>query len=130
MVWSQSMAYSGDAEFLGQRWTAIDLLRPTVWKAVSLYIPLLMVSVGIEDIYRHQLLGFLWLLVGGLTAFLGTARLRSAEGIKLRAVKSGELYKRALVLSRRAGVHLRQVCVVPFDRGRLNNAYGGGSASQ
>jgi len=126
LVWSQFIAYSGDAEFLGQRWTAIDLLRLAVWKAVSLYIPLLMVSGGMEDINRHRLLGLLWLLVGGLTAFQGTLRLRSAEGVKLRPVKSGEQYKRASVLSKRAGVHLRQVCVVPFGRGRLSNAYGGG----
>jgi Zn-dependent protease with chaperone function len=104
----------------------IDLVRPAVWKMISLYIPLLIVSLGIEDLQSHRLAGLLWLLLAGVTAFMGTRRLRSAEGIKLRAVKSGELYKRALVLSKRAEVQLRQVCVVPFGRGRLSNAYGGG----
>jgi Zn-dependent protease with chaperone function len=54
-------------------------------------------------------------------------RLQSAEGIKPRTVKSGELYKRSLVLSKRMGVRLRRVCVVPFGKGRLTNAYGGWS---
>jgi Zn-dependent protease with chaperone function len=61
----------------------------------------------------------------GTFAFVGTVFFRVAEGIKFRTVKSGELYKRAHVLSKRIGIRLDRVSVVPFGRGRLTNGYGG-----
>ena len=128
IIWSQFVTYSNDAEFLGRSWTGLDLFRLAVWKGASLYIPLLVVSIGTEEILSHQWLGFLWLICAGITALIGTQRLRSAEGIKPRPVKSGELYKRTLILSKRAGIHLRQVCVIPPGKGHLTNAYGGGSS--
>jgi len=121
----QFIGYSGDAEFLRRRWTAVGMLRLAAWRSFSLYIPLLLLSFGAEDI-QNRLAGIVWMLIGGLTAFVGSLRLRSAEGLKLRPVKSGELYKRALILSRKAEVPLRHVCVVPPGKGRLTNAYGGG----
>jgi len=124
-VLGQLLAYSADSRFLGRHWTPINIVRLAIWSTISSSISLFMVAEGMRAIYGHPLSGIVLMPCAGMAALVGTARLRSAEGIKPRAVKSGELYKRALVLSKRMGVHLREVCVVPFGRGRLTNAYGG-----
>ena len=55
---------------------------------------------------------------------VGTIRLRIAQGMKLRSVKSGTLYGRAMHLARNAGAKLKRVYVVPPGRGDLTNAFG------
>jgi hypothetical protein len=55
--------------------------------------------------------------------------LRLAEGLKMRGVKSGELYKRTVYLARQMKVPVKQVMMVPPGRGQLTNAYSLGSGS-
>lgn len=124
-VLGQLLAYSADSRFLGRHWTPINIIRLAIWSTISSSISLFMVAEGMRATLWHLIGGVGLMIFSGFTALIGTARLRSAEGINPRAVKSGELYKRALVLSKRMGVRLREVCVVPFGRGRLTNAYGG-----
>jgi Zn-dependent protease with chaperone function len=50
--------------------------------------------------------------------------LRSAQGIKLRRVKSGTLYNHAFRLAKKVGVRLDRVYVVPPGKGHLTNAFG------
>jgi Zn-dependent protease with chaperone function len=117
--------YRSDAHVFGRQWTGRDLLSLAFWRTLSSSSALLAVANGIEEIYRKDLVGFAWMFGAGVAALIGRMQLRAAEGLKPRPVKSGELYKRSLVLSKRMGVRLRQVCVVPSGRGRLTNAYGG-----
>jgi Zn-dependent protease with chaperone function len=69
-----------------------------------------------------------WLLVAAATSKIGTAFLRRAEGLKFRALKSGESRSRALKVARGMGVTLRRVLVVPAGKAHLTNAYGMSSA--
>jgi Zn-dependent protease with chaperone function len=121
---AQFVALRSDVSFLGNRWSAIDITRLAAWSTASFTLPLLLVAAGLESAYHGSLLGLLWMICAGTLALIGTVRLRTAQGMKPRAVKSGELHKRALVLAKRMGVNLREVCVVPFGKGRLTNAYG------
>jgi Zn-dependent protease with chaperone function len=68
-------------------------------------------------------MGILWFLAAAATALVGTLRLQSAQGMKLRRVKSGTLLARALHLSRRVEVKIDRVYVVPAGRGQLTNAF-------
>jgi Zn-dependent protease with chaperone function len=120
---AQRLAYWSDIRFLDRRWTPLNVFLLATWSTVSFTIPLLMVAIGVQSIYDHNFIGILAIFLAGIVALIGAALLRSAEGFKPRAVKSGELYKRSLVLSKRMDIHLRRVCVVPFGRGRLTNAY-------
>ncbi len=119
------ITYRSDAYVFGRQWTASDILRLAVWRTISSTFALLAVAIGIEEIYSRNLVGFAWVFGAGTAGLIGKVQLRAAEGLILRPVKSGELYKRSLVMSKRMGVRLKRVCVVPFGRGRLTNAYGG-----
>ena len=81
------------------------------------------VATGFDAIYDQRLVGILWLVAAAILALVGTLRLRSTEGVKLRRVKSGELYKRAFVMAKDMQTHLKRVYVVPAGRGHLTNAY-------
>ena len=107
-----------------RRWTASDVLRLVPWRTVSPTVALLLVAVGFDAIYDRRLVGVLWLVAAAIAAIVGTVRLRSAEGMKLQRVKSGELYKRAFVMAKNMQTHLKRVYVVPAGRGHLTNAYG------
>jgi Zn-dependent protease with chaperone function len=96
-----------------------------MWSTIALPVPLITVAVGVQDISRHRFVGVGWMFFAAVAALGGSVGLRSAEGYKPRAVKSGQLYKRAFGLARRIGIPLRKVSVVPFGKGRLTNAYGG-----
>jgi Zn-dependent protease with chaperone function len=120
----QLICYSLDRTFLGRRWTAIDVLRLACWRTISPTVPLLFVATGFDAIYDRKLSGILWLVAAAILAMVGTSRLRSAEGIKLQRVKSGELYKRAFVMAKDMQTPLKRVYVVPAGRGHLTNAYG------
>jgi Zn-dependent protease with chaperone function len=118
------ICYKHDKTVLGRTWTTGDILRLTLWRTVSPFASLLFVIAGLDAIYDRKLIGILWLVAAALSASVGTAFLRSAEGMKLRRVKSGELYKRAFVLAKNMGTRLQHVYVVPAGRGHLTNAYG------
>jgi Zn-dependent protease with chaperone function len=127
MLIARIFTYRSDAYVFGRQWTNWDLFRLALWRTASSTLALLMVAVAMEELYARSFAGFGWLLGAGVVALIGKLRLRTAEGFIPRPVKSGELYKRALVLSKRMNVPLSRVCVVPFGRGHLTNAYGGRS---
>jgi Zn-dependent protease with chaperone function len=83
-----------------------------------------MVAAGFHAILEGSWVGTLWFVGAGVAAIVGPIQLRSAQGIKLRRVKSGTLYNRAFRLARKVGVDLVRVNVVPPGRGRLTNAFG------
>jgi len=83
-----------------------------------------MSAVAMDDIYNRRISGFVWMIAAGIVAMLSRIQLRAAEGLIPRPVKSGELYKRSTVLAKKMGVYLKRVCVVPFGKGHLTNAYG------
>jgi len=120
----QSICYRLDRAFMDRRWTASDVLRLVLWRTVSPTVALLLVAVGFDAIYDRRLVGVLWLVAAAIAAIVGTVRLRSAEGLKLQRVTSGELYKRAFVMAKNMQTHLKRVYVVPAGRGHLTNAYG------
>jgi Zn-dependent protease with chaperone function len=101
-----------------------DLLRLAFWRTVSPTIALLFVATGFDEMYDRRLIGILWLLFAAILAMVATLRLRSAEGMKMQRVKSGELYKRAFAMAKDMGTPLKRVYVVPAGRGHLTNAYG------
>jgi Zn-dependent protease with chaperone function len=122
---SRFINYQSDALIFSKRWRSGDILRLALWRTVSSTFALLAVAMAIDDIYSSNVVGLVWLFVAGCAALIGAVKLRAAEGVSPRPVKSGELYKRASLISKKMGVHLTRVSVVPFGRGRLTNAYGG-----
>jgi Zn-dependent protease with chaperone function len=120
----QLICYSLDRAIVGRRWTTSDVLRLACWRTVSPTIAFLFVAAGFAAIYDKKLTGILWLVAAAILALVGTIRLRSAEGMKMQRVKSGELCKRAFVIAKRMTTNLKRVYVVPAGRGDLTNAYG------
>jgi Zn-dependent protease with chaperone function len=114
----------GDRAILTRAWTAADLLRLACWSTVAPPIALLMVAAGFHAILEGLWAGTFWLVGAGIAAVVGPIQLRSAQGIKLRRVKSGTLYNRAFRLARKVGINLERVYVVPPGRGHLTNAFG------
>ena len=113
-----------DRTILGRRWTTGDILRLTCWRTVSPFASLLFVVAGFDAIYDRKLISILWLVAAAFSGFIGAALLRSAEGMKLRRVRSGQLYKRAFVLAKNMAIRLERLYFVPAGRGHLTNAYG------
>ena len=124
----QVFCYSLDRTFLGRGWTTIDVLRLACWRTVSPTVALLFVASGFDAIYDRSTASILWLVGASMVAIVGAVRLRQAEGLKLRKVKSGELYKRAFVMAKEMRIPLKRVYVVPAGRGHLTNAYGLGQS--
>ena len=122
------IGYSLSNGILGRRWKLGDRMRIVFWRTISPTVVLLFVATGFDAIYGRRLTGVVWLVIAGAIAMVGAVRLRSAEGLKLQRVKSGELYKRAFVLAREMGTALKRVYVVPSGRGHLTNAYGLGQS--
>jgi Zn-dependent protease with chaperone function len=108
---------------LKRRWTLPDIFRLTVWGTACPTISLLLAARGVHATLHGRLIGLLWFLAAAAIALVGTLRLQSAQGMKLRRVKSGTLFARALHLSRRVGAKIERVYVVPAGRGQLTNAY-------
>lgn len=125
MLIARLVSYRADASVFGKRWTSRNIFQLAFWRTASSTSALLVVAVAMDDIYNRNIVGFAWMIVAGIVALLGRMQLRAAEGLIPRPVKSGELYKRSTVMAKRMGVRLRRVCVVPFGRGHLTNAYGG-----
>jgi len=117
-----------DGEIVGRRWTVTDLFRLSFWSTVSTTLPLLTLAGGIDAVYERNMVGVLWVGCAGILALIGKMRLRTAEGLNPRVVKSGELFRRSFAMAKRTGVRLRRVFVVPVGRGRLLNAWGGGGS--
>jgi Zn-dependent protease with chaperone function len=84
----------------------------------------LLIACGFFGLFERRLFAVLWLVAAGIVALAGTILLRSAQGIKLRRVKSGTLNNRAMFLAKKVGVKLKRVYVVPSGRGGLTNAFG------
>jgi Zn-dependent protease with chaperone function len=120
----QLFSYSIDTTILDCRWTLVDILRLACWSTVCPTISLLMVGRGFRSIFDGSLWGIPWIASAGIVALVGIVRLRSAQGIKLRRVKSGTAYNRAFRLAKKMGVKLGRVYIVPGGRGSLTNAYG------
>jgi len=83
-----------------------------------------MAAAGFHAIFDGIWAGVFWLIGASIAAVVGPIQLQSAQGIKLRRVKSGTLYNRAFRLARKVGVNLARVYVVPPGRGHLTNAFG------
>ena len=122
---AQTISCRSDRDLLGRNWTGVDVLKLGTYGTVSFTVPLLLVAVAVDDGFDHNLAAIAWLMASGVFALFGGALLRYAEGFKPRGIKGGPLYKRATVLAKSMDIHLRQVSVVPFGRGRLTNAFGG-----
>lgn len=115
---------SADRAVLTRTWTATDILRLACWSTLAPPVALLMVAAGFHAILEGLWAGTFWLVGAGIAAIVGPIQLRSAQGIKLRRVKSGTLYTRAFRLARKVGINLERVYVVPPGRGHLTNAFG------
>lgn len=116
------------AQILGRaifsrKWTLMDIFRMVLWSTACSPISMLMIAGGIHAMFKRQLLGALWFIAAGLTALVATVCLRSAQGITMRRVKTGTLFNRVMHLSRRIGIKVERVCVVPAGRGQLTNAF-------
>ena len=95
---------------------------------MSFVIPLLMVASGFTLIFSGKTVGTVWLISAGVISLVGTAFLRSAEGMKFNRLKSGELRNRALKMADHMGVTIGRVYIVPAGKGHLTNAYGWSNA--
>jgi len=108
---------------LETRWKVSDSLRIVFWATISPTLSLLMTARGMHEIAARNLWGILWFPAAGMTALIGMVRLRSAQGMKLRRVKTGTLFTRVMHLSKRVGIKVERVYVVPSGRGDLTNAF-------
>ena len=108
---------------LETKWTAIDILRIVFWGTISPTMSLLMAGRGVQLMLQRDLWGILWFPAAGITALIATIRLRAAQGMKLRRVKSGTLMNRVMHLSKRVGIKVERVYIVPAGRGELTNAF-------
>jgi len=119
------VAFWSDTKIFGRGWTGYDIFKLAFWRTLSSTTALLLFAVSVDTLRNRSAFGIVLICCAGSLALIGTGLFRTAEGIRFRPVKSGELYKRAHVLAKRMGVHLQGVSVVPFGRGRLTNGYGG-----
>lgn len=116
--------YATDRRLLKLHWPTSNLIFRAWWRLASFLIPWLMLAAGFDALLEGKAWGMTWLFAAGVVAKIGTAFLRRAEGIKLNALKSGELRNRALQLAKEMGITLRRVFVVPSGKGHLTNAFG------
>ena len=108
---------------LDRRWTVPDRIKLIWWSAVHPVLTLLAMTTGFQDLFAQNLGGICWLAAAGIIALLGIVRLRYAQGFRLRRVKSGTLYTRAMYLAKIMGIQIKRVYVVPPGRGNLTNAF-------
>jgi hypothetical protein len=97
---------SADRTILARTWTTVDILRLACWSTVAPPLALLMLAVGFHAIFDGIWVGSFWLVGAGIAAVVGPIQLQSAQGIKLRRVKSGTLYNRAFRLAKKSGSRL------------------------
>jgi len=120
----QGASRCADRAILARTWTTTDILRLTCWSTAAPPVALLMLAAGFHAIVEGRWIGMFWLVAAGIIAVVAPMRLHSAQGIKLRRVKSGTLYNRAFRLARKVGIDLKRVYVVPPGKGHLTNAFG------
>jgi Zn-dependent protease with chaperone function len=118
------IAATASRTFFASKWTATEVVRLTFWGTASSTLVYLLVAIGFDAVYSRNLTGIIWVIAAGFLRVAGMTRLRRAEGIIFRRVKSGEVYKRAFSMARSMNVNLKRVHVVPIGRGHLTNAHG------
>ena len=123
MAFMRAIRLAVSKKVLASRWTLSDSFRIVFWATVSPTAPLLMIASGMHNMLAGSYWGMAWFPAAGIIALVGTVRLRSAQGLKLRRVKSGTLFNRVMHLSRRVGIRIEYVYVVPSGRGDLTNAF-------
>ena len=112
-----------DRSILERRWTSSEILRQAWWATVHPSATLLLLATGFNTTFERKPSAFFWFILAAVTAVVGPACLRLAQGFKKRKVKSGTLYVRSLHLAKRMGVKIRWIYVVPSGRGDLTNAF-------
>ncbi len=115
---------SFDRVAYGLKWKTTDTLRQVWWKLVDFVFPLLMVATGFSNLLDKKISGVAWLFTAGLVSRIGSVFLRQAQGMKLNALKTGELRNRAFSVANGMGVTLSRVYSVPAGKGHLTNGYG------
>jgi Zn-dependent protease with chaperone function len=112
-----------DRSVLERRWTGSDVLRQALWGTVHPTATLLLLATGFNSAFGRKPSAFSWFILAAVTAVVGLACLRFAQGFKKRKVKSGTLYVRTLHLAKKMGVRIQRIYVVPSGRGSLTNAF-------
>jgi hypothetical protein len=113
-----------DKIVLRLKWSIGQTLQQVWWTLVSFIIPLLMVAAGFSRILDRKIGGIAWIVAAGVTARVGTAFLRLAQGMKFNRLRSGELRNQALSIASGMGVTIGRVYVVPAGKGHLINDFG------
>jgi hypothetical protein len=113
---ARAVTWWTDSKIAGRHRTIADLCHLSLWGSISSTVPLLLFAVGIDAIDNRSLVAVLWIGGAGLLARFAKAGFRSAEGLKPRFVKSGELFKRSFAMAKQMGVHLIGVFVYPTGR--------------
>lgn len=112
-----------DRSILERRWTSSDIVRQAWWGTVHPSATLLLLATGFDKAFERKPSAFLWFTLAAVTAVVGSACLRFAQGFKKRKVKSGTLYVRTLHLAKKMGVKIQWIYVVPSGKGNLTNAF-------
>lgn len=117
------ICYAHSRTIFGDRWTASDLLRLAGWSTLSPVVAILLVIAAFHQFYDRNLIGVVWLIAAAICFLVGQIAFQSATGFRPRKIKSGELYKRSVVLAKEMKIPLQSVSVVPGGRGHLTNGY-------
>jgi Zn-dependent protease with chaperone function len=112
-----------DRSILERKWTGSDILRQAWWGTVHPTATLLLLATGFNSAFGRKPSAFFWFILAAITAVVGSACLRFAQGFKERKVKSGTLYVRSLHLAKKMGVKIQWIYVVPSGKGNLTNAF-------
>jgi Zn-dependent protease with chaperone function len=118
-----AIARQMDRSVLERKWTGLDILRQAWWGTVHPTATLLLLATGFNRAFERKPSAFLWFILAAITAVVGSACLRFAQGFKKRKVKSGTLYVRTLHLAKKMGVKIQWIYVVPSGKGNLTNAF-------
>jgi Zn-dependent protease with chaperone function len=121
---SQWTACVAGKSILRRKWGSAAMASLTFWSTISPTVALLAVASGAELIYQGWWQGFLVFPAAGFIALVTSYKLRSAEGLKFRSLRSGRLHGRAFQLAKRMSIPLKRVSIVPAGKGHLTNAYG------
>jgi Zn-dependent protease with chaperone function len=113
-----------DKIIYGLKWGVTNTLWQTWWKLVDFVFPLLMVATGFSSLLDKKITGVAWLFAAGAVSRIGSVFLRQAQGMKLNALKTGELRNRAFSIANGMAVTLSRVYSVPAGKGHLTSAYG------
>jgi len=121
----QWLNYSTGRAVAELHWSAAALLRLAWWNVVQNVMPILMIAAGFEALFVGRIAGVAWIIGAATVHRIGMIFLRLAEGMRFNRLKSGELLNRALAMSKRMGIPVRFVYMVPAGKGHLTNAFAG-----